>query len=134
MAQKLFISLPMANMDPEAIRQEMQWACDIISNQLGEDFEIIDTVIEEDMPETAKYESYYLGKSIQAMTEADLVLFHPAWRHARGCVVEHMICAMYMIPYTELVQINDTIEEFDSDNPPEVDETANGPSQKLSLV
>lgn len=132
MASKLFVSLPMAGMDPDDIRNEMNWARDIISNQLEEDFEIIDTVFEDDIPETVKYDSYYLGRSIQAMAEADLVLFHPAWRNARGCIIEHMICSLYMIPYTELVQIeNGSIEELDTDNPPD---DISDSSQKLSLV
>ncbi len=38
---------------------------------------------------------FYLAKSIEAMSEADVVIFAPGWEQARGCRIEFEIAKAY---------------------------------------
>ena len=43
-----------------------------------------------------------IGEAIKRMSDCDIVLFHPDWRFAKGCEVEHLMCEIYGIPYINL--------------------------------
>lgn len=45
---------------------------------------------------------YALGFSIQMLPQADLVVFAPNWETARGCRIEHQVCADYGIEHLDL--------------------------------
>ena len=104
---KLFVSLPMRGREIDDIRADMQAICQIVSAEMDDQFELIDTICTD---EPADYiltnpdacSTWYLGKSISALSEADLVVFDGDWRIARGCIIEHMICALYNIPYVDM--------------------------------
>ena len=54
-------------------------------------FEVIDTLFDfGDKPAI-----FYLAKSIEAMYEADVVIFAPDWEQARGCRIEFEIAKAY---------------------------------------
>ena len=99
---KLFVSLPMRGYEIDDIRAEMKTIKNILDINYEEDFELIDTIDTEDAPDNILHDNYYLGKSIQKLATADLCAFHPAWKTAPGCIIEHMVCAMYDIPYLEI--------------------------------
>ncbi len=101
---KLFVSLPMRGLDEVEIYTTQSDICNFVCNFMEEDFELIDSYVDDTPNEydILHVGAWYLGQSILAMSEADLVVFHPAWKDARGCIVEHMICALYDIPYVEL--------------------------------
>lgn len=100
---KLFVSLPMRERTEEEVREEMAELNDICNNEYQTEFEMIETFDYGNPPSDISNESiWYLGKSIVGLSEADLVIFSSNWRNARGCIVEHMICALYNIPYVEL--------------------------------
>lgn len=101
MAKKLFISLPMRGKHPEELYDTMLDICEKVNNALKDDgpFEFINTIWNDSEPEDIKHHTYYLGKSISAMSQADLVVFHPNWHTAPGCVIEYEICKYYKIPY-----------------------------------
>ena len=104
---KLFVSLPMNGREIDDIRTDMRAICQIVSSEMGEDFELLDTVWTDEPSDDilASQESsgvWYLGKSIGVIAEADLVVFDSDWRNARGCIIEHMVCAMYNIPYVDM--------------------------------
>ena len=42
---------------------------------------------------------FMLGKSIELMSDAVIVVFAPDYDKARGCNVEHLVCEMYKIKY-----------------------------------
>lgn len=44
----------------------------------------------------------YLGRSIQLIATADIVIFAGDWREAKGCVVERLICVDYDIPIYDI--------------------------------
>ena len=99
---KLFVSLPMRGYEIDDIRAEMEAVKNLLDSNYEEEFELIDTIDTEDAPDDIHHENYYLGKSIQKLATADLCAFHPLWKTAPGCIIEHMVCAMYDIPYLEI--------------------------------
>lgn len=106
MTKKVFVSLPMRDRSIDEIREDMNDILDMIKPgyaELGEDVELIDTIWPDGPgPDILDEGAWYLGRSIQALSEADLAIFHPGWREARGCIIEHMVCAMYNIPYFDI--------------------------------
>ena len=106
MTKKVFVSLPMRDRSIDEIREDMNDILDMIKPgyaELGEDVELIDTIWPDGPgPDILDEGAWYLGRSIQALAEADLAIFHPGWREARGCIIEHMVCAMYNIPYFDI--------------------------------
>lgn len=92
---KAMISQPMAGKSNEQIKKERASVIERLNN-LG--WEVIDTVFAKEPPEKSNIAVYYLAKSIEALSEADAVLFMNGWEKARGCQIEHDICLKYDIP------------------------------------
>lgn len=89
---KAFISLPMHGVSDDDVKANMKKGVEYLKNIYGE-VELIDTFIDlGDVPRLV-----YLGRSIQLMAEADVVLFMPGWTGARGCCVEHQVALQYDI-------------------------------------
>ena len=84
---KVFISQPMKGLTDEQILTVREKAIQQI--------EIIDSFIQ-DAPIEAK-PLWYLGKSLELLSTADLCLFIGDWQNARGCRIEHMCCGQYGI-------------------------------------
>lgn len=55
-----------------------------------------------EVPEDVSKEIYYLSKSTEVLSHADLVIFTKGWKKGRGTVLEHDICEKYNIPHIEL--------------------------------
>jgi len=101
--RKLFISLPMRNRSVEDIRADMRAIHNTVEHETGEKFELIDTVLTSTPASDIREPStWYLGNSILSLSKADVAVFHPDWTQARGCIIEHMICAFYDIPYLDM--------------------------------
>lgn len=87
--KKAFISHPMKDVeDVEKFR------ADVIAKTrkvLGNNIEIIDTLFTDE----GMAPSWYLGKSIMAMDDADVVVFYKGWDKARGCIIEHEVALKY---------------------------------------
>lgn len=94
MSKKVFISQPMNELSPEYIAAVRLAAESEIRKQMGNDVQILDSI--SDMGE-GKPPAWYLGKSVQMMSEVDLVYFCPGWDQYRGCSIEHRICLDYGI-------------------------------------
>ena len=63
-----------------------------IKNLYGDDAEIIDSFIDgEGTP------LWYLGKSIELLSTADIAYFLKGWNTARGCRIEYMCASDYGI-------------------------------------
>lgn len=92
---KAFISQPMNGKTDEEILKERQKAKDAITLRFGEEVEFIDSFFQE-APYDAK-PLWYLGKSLQMMSEADVVCFVGDWEEARGCRMEHRAAVSYGI-------------------------------------
>ena len=104
--KKLFASLPMNGRDETDILAEQEYLLNVVNNDICggiEEFELLDTLIQEDPPTDSTYpRAFYLGNSIAKLAQADLVIFSSNWRDAQGCIIEHMTCSLYGIPYAEM--------------------------------
>lgn len=69
--EKLFISCPMRRRTEEQIRKSMEQMHKIAEAIFDEKFEVIDTWIADKAPAANHEKLWYLGKSIQMMSEAD---------------------------------------------------------------
>lgn len=100
--KKLFISQPMRGLTDEEIlkvREEIKVKAE---NKIGEKVELINSFIENYPGETNKsIPVWYLGKSIQFLSQADIAYFGGDWRNARGCKIEHEITKEYGIKVIE---------------------------------
>ena len=95
--KKLFISLPMAGKSEEEIRNKMAEYKENAEYIMGEELELIDSLIQH-VPEYVKDPAIWcLGKSIMMMADADVVYFGRGWRSARGCLVEYEAAYRYKI-------------------------------------
>lgn len=99
---KLFVSLPMRGYDDDDIRAEMAAVKEFAENECNQELDLINSLEEDVLPDEVLHDNYYLGKSIQKLSTADICVFHPDWKSAPGCIIEHMVCAMYDIPYVEI--------------------------------
>ena len=93
---KIFISQPMFGKTNEQINIERE---ELVNKLQSEGHEIIESVIDDYAPPTiTKQGTWYLGKSIQMLSQADTAYFMDGWENARGCKLEHAICVAYEIP------------------------------------
>ena len=100
--KKLFISQPMRSLTDEEIlkvREEIKVKAE---KKIGEKVELINSFIEDYPGEINKsVPVWYLGKSIQFLSQADIAYFGGDWRNARGCKIEHEIASAYGIKVIE---------------------------------
>lgn len=94
MTKKIFISLPMKGHTYEEIRKRMNNIYDLAVHVLDTPCELMDTMWTE-LPPNPNNPIWYLGKSIQAMGDADLVIFSSGWFKAKGCFIERFVCDIY---------------------------------------
>lgn len=89
---KLFISQPMKGKTDEQILKERDIAIQEVKELVGDDdVEIIDSFFK-DAPHDAR-PLWYLGKSLELLSTADVAYFAKDWDKYRGCKIEH-ICAI----------------------------------------
>lgn len=97
--KKLFVSLPMRGLSEIEIKQRIKYLKALAEYKLKEEVILIDTFIkdEPDSKEINDIGLYFLGKSIEEMAYADIVIFADDWMKARGCKVEHTAAVEYGI-------------------------------------
>lgn len=100
--KKLFISQPMRGLTDKEILQEREKIRIRAEQVIGEPIELINSFIDEYPGEINKsIPVWYLGKSIQFLSQADIAYFGGDWRNARGCKIEHEIASAYGIKIIE---------------------------------
>lgn len=97
--KKLFISQPMKGKSDEEILTERKTAVNVAQDMLGEEVEIIDSFFQS-APVDAK-PLWFLGKSLELLSTADIAYFTPGWKEARGCKIEHECAVQYGIERIE---------------------------------
>ena len=98
--KKLFISQPMNGKTDEEIKAERTDALLKATKQLdGESVELIDSFFE-NAPHDAKA-LWFLGKSLELLSTADVAYFAEGWENARGCRIEHECAVQYGIDRIE---------------------------------
>ena len=93
--KKLFISQPMRDKTDEEIKMERKKIIEKVEKFLGEKVEVIDSFFEK-APHDAK-PLWFLGKSIQLLSTADIAYFADGWDKYRGCIIENICCIDYGI-------------------------------------
>lgn len=96
---KLFISQPMRNKTDEEIKEERKEIISACKNKYG-DIDVIDSFFES-APHEAK-PLWFLGKSFELLSAADVAVFAKGWREARGCKLENEACKKYGIEIVEM--------------------------------
>lgn len=102
MMKKLFISQPMKGLTNEEILKTRDSIRFRAEKTIGEPVELIDSFLEGYPGEIDKsVPVWYLGKSIQLLSRADIAYFGGDWRNARGCRIEHEVADKYGIKIIE---------------------------------
>lgn len=91
--KKLFISQPMNGKTDEEILATREEAIKKAEELLGESVEVIDSFFQS-APHDAK-PLWFLGKSIELLSTADVVYFAKGWERARGCKIEYECAKEY---------------------------------------
>lgn len=97
--KKLFISQPMRGKTDEEILKEREKAVASAEKHLGEKVEVIDSFFQ-NAPAEAK-PLWFLGKSLELLSTADVAYFAPGWENARGCRIENTCAIEYGITVIE---------------------------------
>lgn len=94
--KKVFISQPMRGRANEEIKAEREYITEQVRKYYPqESVKVIDSFFE-DAPHDAK-PLWFLGKSLELLSTADVAVFANGWRSARGCVIEHECAVQYGI-------------------------------------
>lgn len=97
---RVFISQAMRGLTCEQIlkaREEaIEYAKSTIKTNADDKIEIIDSFFHS-APVGVK-PLWYLGKSLELLSTADVCIFVGNWEEARGCKIEHECCIQYGIP------------------------------------
>ena len=97
--KKLFISQPMRGKTDQEILAVRKKAIEAAEELLGEEVEVIDSFFQS-APVDAK-PLWFLGKSLELLSSADVAYFAPGWNDFRGCKIEHTCATEYGIPTIE---------------------------------
>ena len=83
----------------EEIKAEREDAIREVERQLGEKVEVIDSFFE-GAPHDAK-PLWFLGKSLELLSQADIAYFCRGWQDYRGCRIENACAVEYGIERRE---------------------------------
>lgn len=97
--KKLFISQPMRGKTDEGILAERKKAIESAERNLGEPVEVIDSFFQ-NAPADAR-PLWFLGKSLELLSTADIAYFAKGWEDARGCRIENQCAIEYGIEVIE---------------------------------
>lgn len=97
--KKIFISQPMRNKTDEEILIERENAIKFVKEKYGDDIQVIDSFFQS-APVDAK-PLWFLGKSLELLSSADIAVFCKNWQEARGCKIEHECAVEYGIEVIE---------------------------------
>lgn len=100
--KRVFISYPMNGVDPKEIavsRAVLSLTAQYIVD-FGEEVEVIDNWGCSGKDSDGRL--YYLGEAIKKMDKCDIVVFHPSFRRATGCIIEHEVAERYGLETREL--------------------------------
>ena len=97
--KKVFISQPMRGKTDEEILAERKKAIESAERNLGEPVEVIDSFFQ-NAPADAR-PLWFLGKSLELLSTADIAYFAKGWEDARGCRIENQCAIEYGIEVIE---------------------------------
>ena len=91
---KIFISQPMKDKTNQEIEQERKEIIEKLRKYFWE-FEVIDSFFK-DAPHDAK-PLWFLGKSLELLSNANVIVLGKGWENSRGCRIEHECAVQYGI-------------------------------------
>lgn len=97
--KKVFLSLPMRGRTDEEIKADVKK----MTSKLHADEEAVDNFIT--APEDAG-RLYCLGEAIKKLGDCDMIMLHPDWCKANGCIIEYYTARHYGI---KIIQLYTTI-------------------------
>lgn len=97
--KKIFISQPMKDESDDEILAEREKAIKSAEELLGEPVEVIDSFFQS-APADAR-PLWFLGKSLELLSTADIAYFAKGWEKARGCKIENTCAIEYGITVIE---------------------------------
>ena len=98
--KRIFISQPMKDKTDEQILKERERAFSAVKEKFnGEDVEVIDSFFQS-APHDAK-PLWFLGKSLELLSTADVAYFIGEWKNYRGCKIENTCAKEYGIETLE---------------------------------
>ena len=97
--KRLFISQPMRGKTDEEILNVRAKAIESAESMLGEKVEVIDSFFQ-NAPADAK-PLWYLAKSLELLSTADVAYFAKDWEQYRGCRIENTCAIEYGIAVIE---------------------------------
>ena len=97
--KKLFISQPMRDKTDEEILAVREQAIKSAKEFLGEDVIVIDSYFQNVSYDVKPL--WFLGKSIELLSTADVVYFAKGWEEHRGCRIENTCAIEYGIKVIE---------------------------------
>lgn len=100
---RIFISQPMKDKTNEQIKETRKKLIAKAKERFGEDIEIIDSFFE-NAPHDAK-PLWFLAKSIEMLSTADVAYFAKGWEEARGCRIENTCAIEYGITVIECYDV-----------------------------
>lgn len=103
--KRLFISQPMRGKTDDEIIYEREHAIQKAQEFLGEQVEVIDSFFQSAPVNTKPL--WYLAKSLELLSTADVAYFAPGWDEARGCRIEHEAALAYDISVIECFERED---------------------------
>jgi len=97
--KKVFISQPMVDKTDKEIKAVRNKIIEEIRACVDDDVEVIDSFFE-GAPHNAK-PLWFLGKSLQLLSNADIAYFAKGWEKYRGCRIEYECAVEYGLTVME---------------------------------
>ena len=94
---KIFISQPMKDKTNQEIEQERKE----IIEKIRKHFEKIEVKVIDSFIKYAPYDAkplWFLGKSLELLSNANVIVLGKGWKNSRGCRIEHECAVQYGIP------------------------------------
>ena len=95
--KKLFVSVPMKGRTEEEIKASIQMMKRIAEVYEGEELELIDSYVEGNPPKNNHQSVWYLGKSLEKLSEADIFIGIEDDYNWSGCHIEGIAAYKYGI-------------------------------------
>ena len=109
--KKLFVSVPMKGGTEKEIKASIQKMKKIAEAYEGEELELIDSYIEDDPPKNNLQPVWYLGKSLEKLSEADIFIGIDDDYDWNGCFIERQVARRYSIK-SYLVPVDCVIRNY----------------------
>ena len=94
---KIFISQPMKDKTNQEIEQERKEIIEKVRKHFEKiEVKVIDSFFK-DAPHDAK-PLWFLGKSLELLSNANVIVLGKGWKNSRGCRIEHECAVQYGIP------------------------------------